>query len=127
MSAVHRLLTNPYYIGIVHYRGKSSIGRHDPLVDRDTFDRVQSLLLAGRHGERASKHDHFLRGTVVCSECKGRLLYGRHRGRNGTYYEYFSCVNRASRGRGPTKCRSGHYSVPQVERKIEQLYEAGWV
>lgn len=121
VSAVHRLLTNPYYVGIVEYAGRVAIGRHEALVDKDTFDRVQALLLAGRHGERASKHEHFLRGTIVCAECGGRLLFGRHRGR-GRYYEYFSCVNRAARGRGPKRCTSGHYAVADVERHIENVY-----
>jgi site-specific DNA recombinase len=122
VSAVHRLLSNPYYVGVVAYAGETAVGRHEPLIDQATFERVQSLLLAGRHGERASKHEHYLRGTIVCAECGGRLLFGRHRGRGGVYYDYFSCVNRIARGRRPIKCSSGHYGVAEVEQKIEDVY-----
>jgi DNA invertase Pin-like site-specific DNA recombinase len=121
VSAVHRVLTNPYYVGVVRYAGNTAIGRHEPLVDQELFDQVQSMLLAGRHGERASKHEHYLRGTVVCEECGGRLLFGRHRGRS-SYYDYFCCVNRIARGRQPIRCGTGHYGVADVECKVEEVY-----
>jgi len=41
VSAIHRILTNPYYVGLVQYTGETRIGRHEPLIDQDTFDRVQ--------------------------------------------------------------------------------------
>jgi hypothetical protein len=58
---------------------------------------------------------------VVCEDCHGRLLYGRHRGRS-QYYEYFSCANRTVRRRRIQCENSGHYSVPDVEHEVEQLY-----
>lgn len=124
MSSVHNLLRNSYYIGIVSWDGRRFPGKHEPLIDQDTFDRVQAFLKAARvSGERPQKHEHYLRGTVVCCECGGRLLYGRHRGRTGTYYEYFCCNNRAVRRR-KIQCSSGHHSVPEVERLVEELYRS---
>jgi hypothetical protein len=97
-------------------------GKHDRLVNEDTFDRVQALLAAARiSGERPQKHEHYLRGSVVCEECLGRLLYGRHRGRGGRQYDYFCCNNRTVRRR-EIHCSSGHHSVPTVEDHIEQHY-----
>ncbi len=121
-SRIHRMLHNPYYAGIVAWNGERYPGKHEKLIDQDTFDRVQALLAGARiGGERPQKHEHYLRGTIVCDECLGRLLYGRHRGRGGRQYEYFSCNNRTARRR-ETQCSSGHYSVPTVEDHVEQLY-----
>jgi DNA invertase Pin-like site-specific DNA recombinase len=122
-SRIHALLRNPYYAGIVEWNGERYPGKHEPLVDQDTFGQVQMLLAGARvGGERPQKHEHYLRGTVVCAECLGRLLYGRHRGRSGQQYEYFSCNNRAARRREP-HCSSGHYSVAVTEeRVIEGIY-----
>lgn len=75
-----------------------------------------------KSGDRPQIHEHYLRSTVVCEHCQGRLLYGRHRSRSGLYYEYFSCTNRAARRRRNMHCPSGHYSVEQVEREVENLY-----
>ncbi|HEV7495002.1 recombinase family protein [Baekduia sp.] len=122
VSSIHRLLTNEYYTGIVPYLGKRVVGRHDALVTAETFQQVQVNVAAHRKGERASKHEHYLRGTVVCELCKGRLLFGRHRGRNGQHYEYFSCVNRASRRRTNVMCPAAHSRVDVVEERIEDLW-----
>jgi site-specific DNA recombinase len=116
------MLSNPYYVGIVKWDGRTYAGRHEPLVDQQLFDRVQALLVGARiSGERPQIHEHYLRGSVVCSKCRGRLLFGRHKSRNGTHYEYFSCSNRAARRRH-VQCGSGHYSVREVEREVEELY-----
>jgi site-specific DNA recombinase len=119
-SRIHTMLHNPYYMGVVTWNGRSYPGRHDTLVDPDTFDRVQALLAAARiGGERPQKHEHYLRGSIFCEECRGRLLFGRHRSHSGQYYEYFSCNNRAARRRG--RCSSGYYSVPVTEDKVLEL------
>ena len=122
-SRIHNMLRNPYYAGIVQWNGQRYPGKHEPLVDQDTFDRVQMLLAGARiGGERPQKHEHYLRGTIVCGECMGRLLYGRHRGRGGRQYEYFSCNNRTARRR-TVQCSSGHYAVNVTEeRVIEDVY-----
>ncbi|HEY1688021.1 MAG TPA: recombinase family protein [Solirubrobacteraceae bacterium] len=116
-NRIQQMLRNPYYKGTVIYKGRSCPGRHEQLVDPDTFDTVQGLLTAARiRGERPQKHEHYLRGTVVCEECYGRLLFGRHRGRS-RYYDYFCCNNRTVRGRA-IQCSSGHYAVERVEHEI---------
>jgi site-specific DNA recombinase len=116
------MLRNPYYMGLVVWNGRSFAGRHPRLVDEDTFDRVQALLtVANIRGERPQKHEHYLRGTVVCGQCLGRLLYGRHRGKSGRQYEYFCCNNRTVR-RKRVECSSGHYAVSVVEDEVSKLY-----
>jgi site-specific DNA recombinase len=119
-SRIHAMLHNPYYMGVVVWNGQRYPGKHEPLVDQDTFDHVQALLAAARiGGERPQKHEHYLRGSIFCEECLGRLLYGRHRSRSGNHYEYFCCNNRTVRRRG--QCSSGHYSVPVTEDNIIEV------
>jgi site-specific DNA recombinase len=121
MTSIHKLLKNPYYVGIVVYQGRRVVGRHPRLIDQDTFDQVQALLAARAvAGDRPYRHQHYLRGSLYCAECGGRLLYGKYRG-NGGMYEYFSCINRFSRNNG-AECRTPHYPVPLVERAIEDHY-----
>ena len=102
MTSIQKLLTNVYYVGIVEYGGRRVVGRHDQLIDRDTFDRVQAQLAARAvAGDRPSKHEHYLRGSLYCADCGGRLLYTVNNG-NGGAYEYFSCINRSSRNPAAT-------------------------
>jgi site-specific DNA recombinase len=75
-NSIHKLLRNPYYMGVVVYKGRRvPNGRHPHLVDPDTFDHVQAILAAlAIAGDRPYKHQHYLRGTLYCAECGGRLL-----------------------------------------------------
>jgi site-specific DNA recombinase len=83
-SAIHRMLRNPVYAGIVRWKGVEREGTHPPLVSRDLFDRVQSVLDAhSSGGERSWKHDHYLKGTLVCAQCGSRLYYVVAKGRFG--------------------------------------------
>jgi site-specific DNA recombinase len=101
-SALQRILRDPYYAGwIVYKRGtpheQTFRGRHEPLVDEDTFDRVQALLDEKRvAGERPQKHSHYLKGSVFCDACEQRLTYGISTGRNGSKYAYFFCSGRVN-------------------------------
>ena len=39
-SAVHRMLRNPVYAGVVRWKGVEREGTHSPLVSRELFDHV---------------------------------------------------------------------------------------
>ncbi|HWY90679.1 MAG TPA: recombinase family protein [Solirubrobacteraceae bacterium] len=121
-TAIQKLLKNPYYIGVVVYCGRRvPDGRHERLIDPDTFDHVQALL-ASRSvaGDRPHKHQHYLRGTLYCAICGGRLLYSKHRGTGGVY-EYFCCIGRSTRRQGGA-CPSRHYSAHEIEQAITAYY-----
>ena len=101
-SVLQRLLRNPYYTGkIVYKRGTPDEqvfeGRHEALIDQDTFESVQRLLdekqVAGEHPQR---HRPYLRGTAYCGECGSRLAFALSTGRNGVRYPYFFCVSRVN-------------------------------
>jgi hypothetical protein len=46
LSHLHRLLRHPYYVGIVLYQGVLYEGKHERLVEPETWQRVQELLIA---------------------------------------------------------------------------------
>jgi site-specific DNA recombinase len=91
-AIVQRVLRNPYYVGKLIYRRGSKDeqvfdGRHEPLIDPETFERVQTLLDEKRvAGERPRVRQHYLRGSVFCGECGNRLPFGISTGKNGRKY-----------------------------------------
>ena len=46
ISGVHHMLRNPYYMGVVPYRGVYHEGKHEPLVSVELWLRVQDVLTA---------------------------------------------------------------------------------
>jgi site-specific DNA recombinase len=95
-------------------------GRHEPLIDQDTFDRVQVLLDEKRvAGERPRVRQHYLRGSVYCGECGGRLTFAISTGRNGGKYPYFFCSGRIN----GTACTQRANIRPElIEQAITDYY-----
>ena len=125
-TSIHRILRDDYYTGVVTRNGIKRPGRHEAIVDRDTFERVQAVLDAHRAGgERSKKHSHYLNGSVFCRVCGARLGYGNHRGKLGGYYGYYSCLSRV-RPIGP--CGNPYAAVERVEQVVVDLHtEKPWL
>jgi len=51
-SALHKLLSNPIYHGVIRWGGKLYPGLHDPIVPVDVFNKVQDCLHCSRPIER---------------------------------------------------------------------------
>ena len=43
-SSIHNILHDRAYLGEIEFKGQWYVGKHEPLVDRATWDRVQQLL-----------------------------------------------------------------------------------
>jgi site-specific DNA recombinase len=119
-SMVHRMLRDDYYIGVVTLKGVKRPGRHEAIIDRETFEQVQQMLDAHRaSGDRAHKHSHHLIGTLHCGACERRLGFNRTRG-NGGLYEYFACLSRVS---SQGRCAAPHFRAQEIERNVERKYK----
>ena len=71
MSKLHQMLHNPYYTGLVTYKGEIFPGRHEPLVSQSLFERVQEVLaLRSQPGHRDRIHAHYLKGMLFCDRCQ---------------------------------------------------------
>jgi site-specific DNA recombinase len=98
---------------------KNPNGRHEALVDRETFERVQQVMkTAMLSGNRTRKHKHYLRGSLACGYCGRRMVFHRVRGRGGIY-EYFGCLSHQGR-RG--SCGARHVQVADIEHAVERYY-----
>ena len=93
-TRLHEILRHPYYKGIVTFQGVEYPGKHEPLVDSQTWQTVQTILASRRYGERQRIHNHFLKSTVVCGQCGARLSVQNAKNSKGTIYPYFVCARR---------------------------------
>jgi site-specific DNA recombinase len=113
------MLRDRYYLGIVTYNDADYPGRHEALVSKELFDRVQIILdLSGVSGERRRRHDHYLKGSLWCNRCheqgrRSRLIITKANGRRGTEYFYFLC-----RGRQEGVCDLPHLPLEYVEDAV---------
>lgn len=91
-AEIHRILQNPIYVGDFRWHGKLHHGSHEPLVTRDLFAKVQTIL--GRKPRaRYPKQRHAFMGLLTCGRCGCTITAERKKGR----YTYYRCT--AFRGR----------------------------
>ena len=119
-NALYRVLTNPYYAGIIRYKGALHPGAHKPIVDPALFDAVQTLLKARTAKQtRHVKHAHHLKGLLHCGTCGSRMLLDFATNPRGTTYAYFVCSGRAAKR---TTCTRRAVPVQLAERLVEDAY-----
>ena len=119
-NALYRVLTNPYYAGVIRYKGALHPGAHEPIVEPALFDQVQSLLKArNAHATRHVQHAHHLKGMLHCGTCGSRMLLDFATNPRGTTYAYFVCSGRATK---KTTCTRRAVPVQVAERLVEYSY-----
>ena len=109
-SKLHNLLRDRAYIGEVFYGGQWHPGKQEPLVDRETWDRVQVLL----GGRIYHAHELTYAGSLVtCGHC-GRPITGESKVKRTKAgereYIYYRCAK---------YCTDGHPRVRVLEREFD--------
>ena len=118
-TRLHEILRHPYYKGIVTFQGVEYPGKHEPLVDSQTWQTVQTILASRRYGERQRIHNHFLKSTVVCGQCGARLSVQNAKNSKGTIYPYFVCARRCRLH----DCAFTAVLIDVVEERMVDLYQ----
>ena len=118
-ARLNTILVNPYYKGLVKYNNAYYEGVHTKLTDKQTWQRVQDILRSHLQGERTRKHPHFLKSTVWCGSCSGRLLVQVSRNSVGDHYHYLMCADRHAKRNA---CKQRSVQTAEVEKQIETYY-----
>lgn len=98
---IYRMLNNVTYIGKVGYKGEIYDGRHDAIICKKLWERVQQILAAdtpvkdykGRMATLAS-----LKGLLYCGHCGCRMgpTYAK---KGEAMYTYYLCTKNSKRGK----------------------------
>jgi len=89
VSTVHTTLRNRLYTGEFEWNGHVYLGKHQPLVTRELWERVQGVL-DGRHAKKSRrvKHNFAFSGLIVCGHCGCSIVGEIKKGR----YVYYHCT-----------------------------------
>src|SRR5712692_9787383 len=117
LSAVYKMLTNPFYAGVLTWEGKTFPGKHPPMVTIDDFDRVQRLL--GRPGRPRKIREFAYTGMIRCGECGLSVTAEEKTNRYGYHYTYYHCTKR----RLARRCGQAYVSLQALEQQIAQFLE----
>ena len=91
-SSIHAILRDRAYIGEIEFRGNWYPGKHEPLVDRSTWDRVQALL----GGHIYQSHElTYASERIACGHC-GHPITGEKKTKKTNsgvrHYVYYRCT-----------------------------------
>ncbi len=130
------MLKNEAYIGNmvqgrvrkVNYKSKKCIrlpseewvvvkGTHEPIVDAETFHKVNQLIESRKHTRRR-KYDFLLKGMIFCHECGHPLAVINRRNSKGEECLYFVC--RTYQRFTKAGVCTGHYIKEQIVTEAVQ-------
>jgi len=94
-SQVQHILTNPYYIGIIRFNGKEYPGAHEPIIDKDLFDKVQQKM-RGKRPSRYQQHNPVFKNMITCNYCNRVVTWQLQKGH---YYGTCQRSQEACKGR----------------------------
>jgi site-specific DNA recombinase len=78
-SHLHRILMNPFYIGINHHNGKDYPGAQETFIPKELFQRVQQKMQGGRP-RSYNKHHSPLQGVIRCEDCGSIVTWQKQKG-----------------------------------------------
>ena len=120
-STVAGILKNRVYIGEVKYKGETFAGSHEPILDPETFEKVQQLIDArpskGRGRPPAAMH-LFRGGTLRCGSC-GEAMAPRTSADTGIGWYY--CNGRGKFGK--EFCSMPHIRREDVDSHVFAYFE----
>ncbi len=139
VSSIHSTLSQKIVNGKIEYRGEVYEGRHEAIIDDDTFEKAQQRYEKIRWNKKDAKHKkrpfqakYLLIGLLECGNCGARYFTkGNYsgRGENRRYYPYYTCYSR-----GKTKkefildpdCKNKSYPIAELDeiiiKEIERIH-----
>ena len=126
VQSVHNCLRNVRYVGDASNHGKIVKGRQKPLVTRELWDKVSSILKESStaHSKRVpSPETALFQGLVFCGHCKRPMSYrwSKKDTQRVRKYSYFVCQQ--DMRKGISTCPVRHVSVTTVQDTVEQELE----
>jgi site-specific DNA recombinase len=82
-SMIDEILQNPFYYGSFLWNGKLYPGKHEPLISKELYNKVQGIRTR-KDAPHYTKHQYQFRKTMVCQECAGTITAEVQKGK--VYY-----------------------------------------
>jgi len=116
---VYNVLKNSVYIGKVKFKGQEYDGKHEPIIDKDLFYKVQKLLKSPEREDQktAPQKTPFRAGYVLSS-----LIYCKRCGaRYSANHGYYKCYSRAKSDKKyiiDPNCKNDNWKIEDLDQII---------
>ncbi len=118
LSNVQHILQNPFYIGLMRYKGEIFEGTHEPLISKKLFDKCQEVMAKRGKVRPDRKHNFAFLGLMKCASC-GCSITAQYAKGNGGIYTYYRCTKK--RGTCQEKYLSENHLVAQIKNFLQKV------
>jgi len=116
---IYYMLKNPIYAGDIPHKGKVFPGNHPPIIDRDTWDTVQTRLADNVQGQRTVRQQSASLLAGLLFDAGGEPLIPVHTNKGQQrYYYYTSKV--LQHGTGPQAAAGLRLPAREIEQVVRQ-------
>ena len=96
LDKVKRILTDPFFYGVMRFNGELHEGNHEPLISKKLFDQVQKVVKQHSRKQKVVKHLFDYLGLAKCGECGAAITAEKHnkhykRTNRDVEYVYYRC------------------------------------
>lgn len=120
------MLENKHYIGMVSYKGEWYEGNHDPIIDKETFDKTQEILAEqdADYTKRSKRGTSLLSGLIHCGHCGSKYFCRSVTDKYSGKLNYYTCYKRtANTGKYKNipkeeRCKNKNWKTNILEEKI---------
>ena len=118
------ILSNPFYVGLFRYAGETHEGKHQPIISKKIFDKVQEILKQrGRPHHKPKNESQPFCGLLKCGNC-GMAITGEYKvkkQKNGNIhnYIYYHCTRKNKL----IKCKEPCIRQEVLDKQISSLLQ----
>jgi DNA invertase Pin-like site-specific DNA recombinase len=96
LDKVKRILTSPFYYGVMKFCGELYEGNHKPIISKKLFDQCQEAVKLHSRKNKVQKHQFDFLGLIKCGECEAAITAEKHtkyykRTNRTVEYVYYRC------------------------------------
>ena len=109
---ISKILSNPFYVGLFRYGGEVHEGKHELVVSKKIFDKVQEVLQQRGKPKTKAKIEKAFTNLISCAECGRSITAEIQKG-----HTYYRCTKKN------IKCSQPYVREEELDKQISQLLE----
>lgn len=121
------IMSNKTYLGYLRFKDKWIKGNHDPIIDEETFNRANELLMIGKEIDMklnpsgVREHVTVLGGLLWCKHCGGRYSKCLTGNKQYGYNQKYGCYSRHKKVKEMIvnpNCKNKYYKIDELDEII---------
>lgn len=94
ISMIAHILQNPFYYGVMRYKGRENRHKYEPLISKDLFDKCQDVRASyNKKPFQYAAKPFIFRGLIKCAKCGCGISPEMKTKKSGLTFIYYSCTN----------------------------------